>query len=342
MLASKFLLLIVSFVFISTISCTKEEEKPKVKIVEKVDENSVKINETKNIMIETVEEKNFAVELEFNGRITVPEKDISSVSARVTGRIESLTQSVGDRVTKGQVLGYLWSADLASASEEYEIAKKEGGSLLSLTEKKLRSLGVEPSEVSNGKTIFAIRSPLTGVILDKKLNTGSTVNVGDIILTVGKIGTLQFVGDFPPEQAIKVRKGMKVAFDDVPTLTATIENVSPISDPTTHLVKIRASFETQPGQEIPQESFLKAHIVLSELPALVFPIKSIIAKSDGEYAFISDSTDSKIFKRVKIDITSRNSKQVAVNSASFSKKSFKVISDGALLINDSLEEGEKD
>lgn len=332
-------LLLVSALFL--ISCTKEEVK-KTALVEKVSDDSVKINDLQNLVVEDVSIKNFPVEMEFNGRITVPEKDLSTVSARVAGRIESLTVSVGDKVSKGQSIGSIWSADLASAAEEYEIAKKEGGSLLSLTEKKLRALGVEPAEIQNGKTTFSIRSPLTGVVLDKKVNAGASVNPGDMIATVGKMGTLQFVGDLPPEQAIKIKKGMKVIFDDVKDLVAEIESVSPISDPTTHLVKVRASFGAQPSQDIPQESFLKAHVVLSESPALVFPNKAIIVKSDGDYVFVDVDGKKDIFKRIKINVTARSSKEVAVDTKSFAKTAFKTISDGALLINDSLEEGEKD
>jgi hypothetical protein len=87
---------------------------------------------------------------------------------------------------------------------------------------------------------------------------------------------------------------------------------------------------------------LKAHVVLSESPALVFPNKAIIVKSDGDYVFVDVDGKKDTFKRIKISVTARSLKEVAVDTKSFTKTAFKTISDGALLINDSLEEGEKD
>ena len=271
------------------ISCTSHKEaKPPV---EKVNFDTVRINDGKNIKIIPVETKPFPESMEFNGRITVSDKDLFSIPSRVSGRIERLEVSIGDKVSKGQSLATLWSSDLVTASEEYSIAKKEGGRLLKLTEQKLQSLGINPAEASPDKTVFSLHSPVDGVVLEKKMNSGSNINPGDIIVTVGKSESLQFSGELPPERAVRVKRGMKVIFEELKDLEATIESVSPVSDPVTHLVKVRANFKTMPPSSTPQESFLKAQIILDEFNAMVFPTKSLIMRSDGEYIFVSLAND---------------------------------------------------
>ncbi|MGZ3773629.1 MAG: efflux RND transporter periplasmic adaptor subunit [Pseudobdellovibrionaceae bacterium] len=327
--------------FLSVISCTKKEETT-VSPVVKIDADQVEVNDASSLKVETITEKPFPLTVEFNGRITVPDKDIFSVSSRVMGRLESLHVSVGDRVQKGQTLATLWSPDLATTAEEYAMAKKEGGPLLKLTEAKLHSLGLSPGEAVEGRTTFALHSPIDGVVLEKKMNPGGSLNAGDIILTVGKIGSLQFVGDLPSELAIKVKKGMSVIFDDIPKQEAAVESVSPISDPTTHLVKVRITFKNSLPKDVPQESFLKSRIVLNEIKALVVPVKALIRRDDGEYIFIKSDKSAKSYKRVKVDVQNRTDKIMAINKDILGGKSeVQVITEGSILINEILD-GEAD
>lgn len=319
------------------VSCTKKEEK-KLDPVVKIDANQAKINDASQLKIEKITEKPFPVTVEFNGRITVPDKDIFSVSSRVVGRLESLLVSVGDRVQKGQTVATLWSADLATTAEEYAMAKKEGGTLLKLTESKLRALGLTPGEAVEGKTTFAFHSPIDGVVLEKKVNAGGALNAGDIILTVGKMNSLQFVGDLPSDVAIKVKKGMTVLFEDMPQQEAVVDSVSPISDPTTHLVKVRVAFKNELPKDIPQESFLKSRIVLNEMNAMVVSTKALIRRDDGEYVFIQADNDPNIFKRVKVEVQNRTDKLMAIGKESFGNKNeIRVVTDGSILVNEVLD-----
>ncbi|MGZ3770454.1 MAG: efflux RND transporter periplasmic adaptor subunit [Bdellovibrio sp.] len=331
-------IIFTGFVFLTLlVSCSKKEENVIAPVV-KIDGNQVEINDPSSLKIETITEKPFPMTVEFNGRITVPDKDIFSVSSRVMGRLESLQVSIGDRVQKGQSLATLWSPDLATTAEEYAMAKKEGGQLLKLTETKLHSMGLTPGEAVEGKTTFALHSPVDGVVLEKKMNPGSSLNAGDIILTVGKMGSLQFVGDLPSESAIKIKKGMHVIFEDIPKQDAMVESVSPISDPTTHLVKVRIAFKNELPKDVPQESFLKSRIVLNEMTALVVPVKALIRRDDGEYIFIKSDNSPKAFKRIKVDVQNRTEKMMAINKEILEgKNEVQVITEGSILVNEILD-----
>lgn len=318
--------------------CTKPSAQ-KIAPVEKVSENAVRVNDDSSLKIESASAKPFPVSIELSGKIAVPDKDIVTLSARVSGRLESLLVSLGDRVSAGMTVGTVWSSDLATAAEEYALALKEGGEILRLTKSKLNALGVSPGELAPGKTTFSLRSPMNGVVLEKKLNSGAAVNPGDPILTIGKLDSAQFVGDLTPDLAVQVKEGMEVRFDEVQSLTGNVSSVSPISDPSTRLVRVKVRFTSKLPKELPQESFLRARIILKEIPSLVLPLKALFLVGETEYVFVQSEKDPKVFERQAVKVANRTATEFAVSAESFKKTDVKVISGGALLVNDALDDG---
>ncbi len=332
-------MLVFSFLLGTTVACTKSE-KVRPPSAEKAGPETVRISKSDYIKTGRVTWSRFPVSAEFNGRVTVPDKDILSVSSRVSGRLESLNVSVGDRIRAGQNIGTVWSPDLATAAQEYEIAKKEGGDLLQFTLQKLNALGVSPQEALAGKMSFNLRAHVDGVVLEKKISAGSSLNPGDVIMTIGKSGSLQFIGDLAPEQAIKVKPGMPVAFDDLPSLHATVENVSPISDPSTHMVRIRCKFSSKLPDEVPQESFLKSRIAIDEIQGLVVPSSAIVYADGSDVIFIQDEGDKNqnLFRRTKIVVKSKSLDKSAIEIPKANQSTYTIVTDGALLVNDLLED----
>jgi multidrug efflux pump subunit AcrA (membrane-fusion protein) len=329
---------ILSCLLLLNLSACFHADPPPPAAVEKIDSESIKLNSENGIKITEAQKKPFPVTIEFNGKISVPDKDIETLSSRVSGRLESLNVSIGDKVEKGSPVGTIWSSDLATAAEEYAIATREGGEILALTKKKLAALGVSANELSPGKTTFALRSSVTGVVLEKKVNSGAILNPGDAILTIGKMDSLQFSGDLPPENAALIKSGMRILFDDMPSLEATVSTVSPISDPSTHLVRIRAKFSGPLPKELPQESFMKARVVTREVSSLVVPLKSLLLIQGQNYIFVGDATNPKKFTRVAIVIESKTANEIAVSADKFKQTPIRVISEGALLANEALED----
>ncbi len=324
----------IVFISVVAVACHHPEvEKPLA--VEKVGPETVRLNKGNYVKTGSVTRTQFAVTAEFNGRVTVPDKDILALSSRISGRLEALNVSVGDRVRAGELIGKVWSPDLATAAQEYEIAKREGGDLLRLTLQKLSSLGISPAEARVGQSSFGLRSTVDGVVLEKKISAGSSLNPGDVILTIGKSGALQFIGDLAPEQAVKIKRGMPVVFDEVASLRAIVENVSPISDPNTHMVRVRCKFLSKLPDDVPQESFLKSRIELSQIEGLVVPSRAVIFDQGSDVIFVRDEADKTqmLFRRTKIAVKSRASNSSAIEIPNAKQTTFEIITDGALLVN---------
>ncbi len=326
---------LIAVTVITLSACHKTAPAPEFK---KVGTDTVYLGDTSRIKTATLETKSFPITVDFPGRITIPDSDIFVLSARVQGRLETVPVTTGDSVTKGQVVANIWSPDLSVAAEELVVAKQFGDkSLISSTQQKLAALGVDPQDIKGKQGVFPFRSPIEGAVLERKLSSGNAVQPGDVIMTIGKLGVLQFQGEIPPDVAVKIEKGMKVLFDDYPGITASVSNISPVADPNSRLVRVRATFDAKLPTTLPQESFLKGKIVTQEVDALVAPAKSLVFTNKGEFIFVQTDKANE-YRRVKVDVQNRNKTDIAIAPSDEIKPGMHVISDGVLLLNDLLQE----
>ena len=312
----------------------------------RVDEATVGVKGPSRIREVKAEEGTFPMGIDLPGRVVIPDKDLYTLSARVSGRIEGLSAAPGDEVKAGQVIGHLWSPDLATAAEELKIARKQGGTLVNLTLEKLHAMGLDPRDVSEGVSNFPIRAPIGGVILERKLNSGTAINPGDTILTIARLGSYQFHGEIAPAQAAGVRPGMAVTFEDTPDVRAKVLAVSPVADPVSRLVKIKCAFDGKLPRAIPQETFLKATIVTSEKTALQVPARALVYNDNAEFIFIQSPTALKpdekpgnkevFYRRVKVNVISRTKTLLSLEPDAEVHSGTTVVGEGALFLNDVL------
>ena len=131
------------------------------------------------------------------------------IAARIKGRIDKLfIDFVGQKVTKGDPLVWLYSPDLLIAQNELlsavrsvEQAKASGGpalataqSMVSASRKKLTLWGITPEQVDeivrrgSADTHLTIYSPIAGIVTDKKVLEGRYVQEGDNLYTIADLG----------------------------------------------------------------------------------------------------------------------------------------------------------
>ena len=279
--------------------------------------------------------------IDLSGRVVIPDKNLFILSARVQGRIETISVTTGDPVRKGQDLVHLWSPDFVTAAEELKIAdSQKDKSISELTHQKLEAMGLDPADLAATTNSFILRSPLSGAVLERKLNAVSAVQPGDAILTIGKLDSYQFQGELAPEQLVRVRSGMPVRFEDYPEVHAEVESVSSVADQVSRLMKVRCRFKAAPPRTLPQETFLKAQIITSNLPALTAPAKALVFSKGEEFVFVkkSESKDGQIFERIKVIPNMRTKAQIALPITEQIKAGSEIVSEGALLLNGLLDD----
>jgi len=337
-------IVLTALMLLMFVSCTK---KVVVLPPQRVNDHQVRIDNDKpeGIELKTVEKKPFPVTIDLPGRVAIPDKDFFMLTARVAGRVDAMPTNIGDQVHVGSVVAMFWSPDLATAADEYEIAKtQKNPELVKLSEDKLRALGISIKDAVPGRISFPLRSPMEGVVIDKKGNVGAALNPGDPILTIGKSGSFQFQADVPPTDALQMKAGMTVTFDDAPTLKATIDTVSSIADPSSRLVRVRAKFGDVSKVSLAQETFMKAKVVLKERDSLVTSVKALVVDETSQYIFMQNATDPKTFDRIKVNVLSTSAGEMSFEpvdpKVNVVGSVTKIVIDGALLLSGVLEDSE--
>lgn len=168
---------------------------------------------------------------------------LAKVSPRVSGRIVSVSASLGDRVSAGQTLAMIDSIDVgeaqsshAQAQSEYELAKKglqrsenlraeqiipEKDYLRSLAEaqkaravllaatQKLQALGVSPvaNHAAPGVSVFPLTAPFAGVVIDKKAVLGELSQPDKPLYTIADLSNVWIEASIFEKDLGKVKVG---------------------------------------------------------------------------------------------------------------------------------------
>lgn len=167
-----------------------------------------------------IEEKQLTATLKTNGILKVPNQNRASINSIYSGVIKSLLVQPGNFVNKGQTIATIANPEFIQAQSQYlsvnaeiglaelevkrqkELNAGNAGALKNLqaAETKLRTLrtakstyvqqiqlmGINPSNLSNGKliSVLAVRSPISGVVSDVKVQMGGYVDVSTAIAEV--------------------------------------------------------------------------------------------------------------------------------------------------------------
>lgn len=351
---SHFYLLVcfVTIVLVGVLSSCSKGDKAEEAMVQKISADSVKlsVDAIQNLKLGKVVQGDFPEQLSLMGKISVPEDRTVVVPARVGGRVDAVFVSSGEVVGKEQSMASLFSADFVIAREEYVQALKqvEGSPdssdakrLLELSRKKLNALGMSDVDIRNLGVIreakgenLMVRAPRGGAVLDKKIIVGNMVNQGDTLFTLGDLSKVWFAGDIYVEDLRKVRKNQEVVIDTLegqPPIHGKVSFISPVVDPNTRTIKIRALMDN-PGSQLRADMYVKGNLILSRRTALVAPKSALVRLRDVVFCF--KRMPGNIFQRVPLTIEAESSDSVAVSEGL--KDGDEVVTEGALLLDAAL------
>ncbi len=149
----------------------------------------------------------------------------AEVGARTTGRIDTLSAYLGDRVAAGQVLAEIFSPDFLALQSEVLLAgeraaRLKGGpdeamtaSLLDAARKKLRPLGLAEQDIDallacrSIRQNLEIRSPLSGVVILSQAVSGGQVDSATILFRIADPSVLRARVDIYEKDLSSVRIG---------------------------------------------------------------------------------------------------------------------------------------
>ncbi|OGU65754.1 MAG: hypothetical protein A2499_18530 [Stygiobacter sp. RIFOXYC12_FULL_38_8] len=194
------------------------------------------------------------------------ENNRKTISARFNGRIEKLfVDKTGDYIKKGQPLFEIYSPDLVQAQNEYLIALNNSSSSVSLikaSKKKLEIFGLTSEQIQTLEKSKEINitltyySPISGTVIEKKVQEGVYVNEGATIYDVAELSTLWNIAEVYENNLsnVKVGSSVKLHLRAYPgeEFNGKVTFIYPVINSQTRTVKVRSGFSSVGGKLKPQ------------------------------------------------------------------------------------------
>ncbi len=286
----------------------------------------------KIITIDTAALNTVGDELKLSGEINFDDKKVSKVYPFSSGQVLQVNVSVGDRVSKGQTLAIIKSADvsgnysdLSTANNDVAIAKKQMDNQQSLFENGIASEReyIEAKEnyqkavtaadkIKNqiqinggGRTTangtYIITAPISGYVVEKKINQGGFIrsDANDNLFTIGDINDVWVWANVYETDIAKVKSGYTagvttLAYPDS-TFYGVVDDISNILDPVTKVMKIRVKLPNEKGLLKPE---MFANIIITNkdgAKVIAVSAKGIVSENGKNYVIIyKDKCDLKV------------------------------------------------
>lgn len=180
--------------------------------------------------------------LQLLGEINLNQDKTVAVTPRLAGLVETVAVSAGDRVQRGQLLAVLSSPALAdqraellaaqkrlalarttherekklwedklSAEQDYLAARQalhEAEITADNARQKLAALGASSGTTAQGLTRYEIRSPIAGIIVDKKISVGEALKEDVAIFQVADLSSVWVELSVPARELPRLQVGM--------------------------------------------------------------------------------------------------------------------------------------
>jgi RND family efflux transporter MFP subunit len=205
------------------------------------------------------------------GRVAYDEERIRHIHTKVSGWVEHLyVNTTGEQVRKGQKLLSIYSPELVATQEEYlqalQYKKETSGSqfsdvksgadtLIEATRRRLLFMDIDPSQINalerSGEIqkTMVLRSPSSGIVIDKNILEGMKVAPGTELYTVANISTVWVMGSVYEYELSFIRKGQEAVitlpYEPGITYRGKIAFIYPYLSPETRTVQVRMVFENR-------------------------------------------------------------------------------------------------
>lgn len=232
--------------------------------------------------------------IETVGYIDYDANRVSHVHLRIEGWIERLrVRSVGERVSKGDLLFQLYSPQLVNAQEEYVQALQGGNERMrSASRERLLSLGVPEAQVRTleqsrrVQQTVAIHARQDGVVADLKVREGMYVMPSMEVMTLADLASVWILVDVFERQAAWVQPGqqaqVRIPYLPGQVWEGQVEYIYPSLDPKTRTLKVRLRFDN-PGEQLKPNMYAKVSLLADpRAQVLHIPREALIRSGGGE------------------------------------------------------------
>jgi len=306
-----------------------------------------------NIQADTIGKGSIGDKVVLTGTLNFNGDKLSSVSARVEGRVDKLYfKDIGDYVHKGDKLYDLYSEPLNNAKQEYITALEQentiGNSLINYAalvesvKNKLLLWGMtngQISELGRSKQISthtSFYSTEQGYITTLNVKEGDYVMEGATVVQLANLSTLWAEAQVYTTQMSSINPGtyrddkVTVQIPDLnnQTISGTIDFVNPEIDPGTRINLVRVII---PNKNNLLHPGMAAYIIISKKQhnSITVPADAVLTDSKGSTVWVQTKPGVYEVRMVQTGITDNNETEIKSGLASGEV----VVTSGAYLLN---------
>jgi RND family efflux transporter MFP subunit len=281
------------------------------------------------VQLTPVIKRAIATDLLVPGRVDDAETQLSTISARVAGRIDKLyLDFTGQPVRRGQAVASIYSPDLLATAQEYRLAldsrkslvdaapeaRAQADDLVVASRRKLELWGLTPKqldELAAGASAVHLTtySTASGTVKERKVTEGQYVTEGEALFTVSDLSRVWVLADVYQDELARVRNGAaaEITSDALPgaKLRGRISFLDPTVKPDTRTSSARIEV-ANPDLRLRPGMFVRVRLdVGGRSPVLAVPRTAVldagtdklvyVAKGGGEFeqraVQLGDATD---------------------------------------------------
>lgn len=291
----------------------------------------------KMIALDSVENCYISDAISLSGEVGFNENNVNKVFPRGSGQVVECKVTLGDKVTEGQVLATIRSAeiagnysDLKSADADLAIAKRAFENTSQLYQNGIASerelneakqnyekaktsktkleniLSINGGKNTNATGSYNLVAPISGYIVEKKVNTGNFIrpDMGDYLFTVSDLKDVWVFANVFEADIPKVKEGFAVkistlAYPDK-MFDGKIDKVSEVLDPVNKVMKVRVKLDNASGLLKPQ---MFARVIVSnheKQKAICVPTKSLLNQDGKSYVVVYRSAKDMSIEEVEL------------------------------------------
>ena len=311
----------------------------------------------------TVAERPVTTTLQLPARVRPSADQEAFATALISGRVERLYVSAGDRVEKGEVLADVTAPDLSRMVADLRQARDELDRQRRLDERgvaieknlraaqrqwqaarqRLRSIGVRPARIERVATgdedlsTLPLEAPLSGVVLDRMTVLGAPVAQGDKLYHIADLQPIRVVARVFERALDQVRVGQSVTIATpmaTRTYEGTIDRITPQVDDESRAARARVVLDNADGTLRPG-MYARVRVQQTGEPQPALSADDLLTDASGAYVLVQEAP--RTFRRVYVDADPEAEGSVAVPTLA---PGTRVVTQGAYQIVSALNQRE--
>lgn len=293
-------------------------------------------------------------ELRTVGRVEQAETQLTTIAARVGGRIDKLyIDFTGQPVRRGQPIASIYSPQVVSAAEEYKLAIRargnlgadahpqaiaQGDDLIQASRRRLELWGLTSKQIEEiassdrPQVHVTTYSTVDGVVTERKVTEGQYVQEGEALYSVSDLSSVWVLADVYEADLHSIRVGQpaRIEAEGLPgtVLRGRVSFIDPSVKPETRTASVRIQLPN-PGLKLRPGMFVQVMLGSGNSQQLAIPRSAVLDTGEKKVVYIARADG--MFEKREVELGQVTGEFIAARKGL--KEGESVVTNGAFLID---------